>query len=303
MNFVLVASVLCAAAFAGAWVLGWSMSRAWRPADAARPAPAPAFAAGILPLACASVAVACFVAPALLLYEPRDTTEIPGILLTTAGALGLLALGRTGVRIARMLAATHRATRAWRRTAEALPGLDELPALAVDAPRALAAVAGFSRPVLYIDRRVLTACSMEELRAIAAHEVAHVRAHDNAKRVLLAATRGARHPLVELWRAAAEQDADRCAASDARRAVALASALIKVARAIPVSPHEHLAISTIHDGAGVEQRVRALLADRAPAPVRRQRSDALLGLAALSLTPLAWWPVHQALEIVLHALP
>jgi Zn-dependent protease with chaperone function len=187
--------------------------------------------------------------------------------------------------------------------AQPVPGIGQLRAFAVDAEGAAAAVAGFTRPVLFIDRRILSVCSPEEVRAIAAHEAAHVRSGDNLKRLLLAATHGVNHPLVSWWRDAAERDADRFAASDARRAVALASALVKVARETQGSRLDSLAVSPVYDGGTIERRVRVLLADVRPAPARRKWRAALLILTALSVTPVAWKPLHAALEVTFHVLP
>lgn len=305
MNYVLLLIVLCAAAFAAAWTLGLAAGRALRGFADRRRASSILFIAGILPLLSAAIAVTLVVAPAVLFYEPRDTRELPGSVLLAAAAVGFALLGRLGMRAVTMLAATRRIVTQWRAGADRLAAIDRLDTFAIDAPSPLVAIAGFRCPMLFIDRRIVTMCSDDEIQAIVAHELAHDRAGDNLKRLLLTATRGCRDAIVEQWRDAAERDADRTAAGgDPRRAVSLASALVKVARQTGAARLDALAISTMHDGGTIEGRVRALLSD---APARRPGGAtwrlSVVAATALAAAPLLWHPMHAALEVVLHILP
>jgi beta-lactamase regulating signal transducer with metallopeptidase domain len=302
MNFVLVVSVLCGFAFAVAWGLGLVFSTA--AGVALQRSARLAFAAGVLPLASAiGFAVLC-VAPALLVYEPRETREVPGIVLMVTAVFGLLLAVRTVIRVAGMMAATRRVTRQWAAGAEPMRLLAGVPTLVIDASNPIVAVGGVVSPVLYLDRRVLHACSTEELRAIADHELAHIEAGDNTKRLLLAATRGMNHRVVSAWRDASECEADQFAAVDEERGLALASALVKVARAGRLSHLQGLAVSGIQDGGAIDQRVRALLAGVSSRRPRRRPLLRLLPVIAVAIAaPLTWKPMHDMLEIVLHVLP
>src|SRR5205823_6090137 len=105
-------------------------------------------------------------------------------------------------------------------------------------------------------RGLLEALTPEELTAGASHEIAHHRGRDNLKRLamrgapdLLHWTPAAR-ALERRWAAAAEHRADATAAivrSPAAR-LALASALVKIARLMPVDPPVTDPISTLVGG-------------------------------------------------------
>ena len=301
MNFILLATSLCTFTFALAWLAGLILSRRLDSRAGVKSARA-AFAAGIAPFALAVMAVLFLVIPAVLIYEPIDTGETAGTILLAGGAAGLFLLMRTTVRLARMMLASHRLVLKWRQHAEPLTSITTMRALSVSARYPVVAVAGFARAALYIDRRVLQACSADEIEAIAAHELAHVHSRDNWKRLLLAATCGTRHRLFAAWRDAAETEADRSAGSDPRRGLALASALLKVATVAAPRRLDDVAVSGVQDGGCVEARVRALLS-ATPAPLQRHRRTRLLTPAILLLVPLAWKPVHIALELAVNYLP
>jgi hypothetical protein len=174
--------------------------------------------------------------PAFLIHEPRHEAEPAGPLLVL---LVLLALG----------ALSHgvwRGGRAWGATRALLARLspvDRYDARAgrcvdiVGVSQPLAAAVGVWRPRILAADRVRAALSEEEFRLIIAHEVAHISAHDNMKLLLQIVSPDplawlpAGIALTERWRAAVELEADaRAGGRDARRRVALASALLKVAR-------------------------------------------------------------------------
>ena len=301
MNFFLLAASLCTFSFAVAWLAGLLLSRRLHGRADGESARA-AFAAGIAPLALAVMAVLLLVIPAVMIYEPIDTRETAGTILLAGAAAGLFLLMRTTVRLARMILASHRLVLKWRQHAEPLSSITTMRALSVNARYPVVAVAGFARAALYIDRRVLQACSADEIEAIAAHELAHVHSRDNWKRLLLAATCGTQHRLFAAWRDAAEIDADRSAGSDPRRGLALASALLKVATVAAPPRLDDVAVSGVQDGGCVEARVRALLSVP-PAPLQGHRRTGFLAPAILLLVPLAWKPVHVALELVVNYLP
>lgn len=302
MTFLLLGATLGMFAFASGWAIGLLLSATWPRLVDCRSARM-AFAMGVAPLAFAIAAVVALVGPSFAIYEPRHTREVPGVLLLIGGGAGFALLTRTAVRLVRITLVSHRVIREWARHATPLTPIDRMPAMAIDAAHPVVLVAGVRHAALYIDRRVLATCSDEEIDAIVAHEWAHVRSADNTKRLLLAAVRGPQHPLVVSWRDAAELDADCFAASDEKRGLALASALVKVARAATSPRLDAIAASGIHDGGNVESRVHALLMGRPPQQ-RSNRTVALaIAVALIASVPLAWRPLHEAAELLVNYVP
>ena len=176
------------------------------------------------------------VLPAFLSNEPNRAAEPVGPLLVGLAVFALVAVG-DGIR------------RGWRAWAAAAALLREcgpadrrclmagLKIDIVDVPEPMVAVVGAWRPRVVAAKRVLAACSREEFRQVIGHEAAHIAAHDNLKLLLLLASPDALawmpagEALTGRWRAAAELEADALATGPDRcKRVALASALIKVAR-------------------------------------------------------------------------
>src|SRR5439155_5531797 len=115
----------------------------------------------------------------------------------------------------------------------------------------------------------------------AAHELAHDRGWDNLKRL---AMRGApdllhwthtAHLVERRWAAAAEHTADAAATIAGSRTarLALASALVKVARLMPAAPSLGEPISTLVDGGEIAARVERLI-DEGPVHAVRRRIPA-----------------------------
>jgi Peptidase family M48 len=146
-------------------------------------------------------------------------------------------------------------------------------------------------------------CSAEEFRAVLAHEAAHLAARDNLKLLLLVGAPDvlAWTPLgaglVERWRAAAEHEADqRATGTDRARRLALASALIKVARLLK-RPGAALGMPVAAED--VAGRVRGLLAP--PGCGARPAVAVTLALCSL-LTPLLAVPCYAALHELIEQL-
>ena len=154
--------------------------------------------------------------------------------------------------------------------------------------RPVIAIAGFLRPRLLISPVVREALSAEQLDAAVRHERAHAAARDNLKRLLLAFTPGL-VPGVNGFAAVERQWArltewaadDDSVAGDPDRALALAAALVRVARlgtvAVPLT-------SSMLDGDDLTHRVDRLL--HPVAPVRGTGSAALASMVALGITVL-----------------
>ena len=243
--------------------------------------------------------------PAFLIYEPAHELEEVGPCLLALVLLALVTAAAGAVRgwragaAGRMLLRRCGAPGRWS-TGDG-QGVDLF-----DIPEPIVAVIGAWRPRIIAAEHVLAACSPEEFDQIVAHEAAHVSARDNLKLLLFvvspdvlawlpcAATLTAR------WRAAAEFEADEHAAgSDPRQRVALAAALLKVARlamgtrsALPA-----LAMSVALDD--VDGRVRQLLC-----PSRNlARATAVKALVAASLlVPVLAVPLYGLVHLFIEAL-
>jgi hypothetical protein len=258
----------------------------------------------LLPGAGAALLVITVVLPAFLAYEPAQESEGAGPLLWALAAFSLIALGdgiRRGwcaLKSARKLMRSF-AVVAEHRTAEG--HCVEI----VDCHEPIVAVVGGWRPRIFAAERVLAICNEAEFQQVIAHEVAHLSARDNLKCLMLVACPdplawlpiGA--TLLRRWQTAAEFEADeRATGSDPYRRVALASALIKVAR-LAIGAHGARTVLSLAIAADdVPGRVRRLLA-----PARAGMRSALGGIAILALLmPLAALPLHARVHHFIEVL-
>lgn len=259
----------------------------------------------LLPATGSAVLVLTVVLPAFLLYEPRQAHDRPGPLLVLSALFALLVLG-DGIR--RGLSA-WRATRALLRSSEPLAThpADAAPVAVIPVKEPLVGVVGGLKQRIVAARSVAAACDHEEFRQVLAHEAAHMSARDNLKLLLLLTlpdalawlpTGGA---LTEQWRAATELEADeRASGADPRKRLALASALIKVARLSlasgrPARP-AHRSSAPL---SGLEQRVRRLLA---PSPALHRGFSGRRLLTCALLVPLLAVPLYAAVHRLIEAL-
>lgn len=311
MSALSLAIVLALASVA---LLSLPMTAVWR-RRASRPGATAAadaralFRRAVLPIAVPVFVSAGMLAPAFLMHEPQRDDEWVGLTLVALAAAGAVRLALVVVRALGSVRAARAIVAEWNRHATPLPREPwGLPASRIDVDFPVVAVAGFFRPRVFVDRRVLEACSPSELAAVAAHERAHVRSRDNLRRLLVAACAGPSSVVAAAWRAAAERAADERAADSPRTAVDLADALVQVARlgsapALPIA-----AVSTIHDGGSLEQRVHRLLTfssgehDREPATL-----SVALPTCALATVLMIWTPLpatlHAALELLVRHMP
>jgi Zn-dependent protease with chaperone function len=235
----------------------------------------------LLPAAGGFLVTMCLVLPAFLRFEPVYDGEQPGPVLLFLSAAGASVVLAGLVRMARAVILTRRLRRRWLASASTVPqflvrhsalregGDGRMPAHLIDVPYPVVAIIGILRPLLVVSRTVAGGCSVNEVQLIAAHERAHLYAHDNLKRLLIdgcpdvlrwTATGRA---IAAAWSAAAEDAADDAATSGDRHArIALASVLLRVARmAIGESPAPQFA-SALVGLTGVERRVRRLAESR-----------------------------------------
>jgi hypothetical protein len=272
---------------------------------------------GILRLipAGAGAVVGLIVIASFLNFEPRLDENI-GWMIPTLGGIGAMLIAVAVWRAVQSALATRRLTRDWLSSATPidLPGIS-VPASVIPSRFPVVAVVGIRRPRLVIARSVLRACTPEELAAVLAHEQGHIDRRDNLRRLLMYAAPDAlswlprSSQLASAWRAATEEAAD----DDAARAgtggrLALASALVKVARLAVGMPHQRaMPVSTLYCGDSIDARVRRLLepVDRAADAARERhplRTAALL-TGAIALTVLALHGVQALVELTVHTLP
>lgn len=242
--------------------------------------------------------------PAFLSFEPRREAEVPGPWLIALGMLGGACLAggvwRAGCAV--------RAARALLKRCRLDPqgAVHGLPLHVVEGAEPLVAVVGAWQPRVVAAESVRAACDGEEFHAVLAHEAAHLAAHDNLKLLLLIGAPDALAPtalaadLTDRWRAAAECEADqRATGADAGRRLALASALIKVARLVQSAPASHPVLGMPVAADEVPQRVRALLGPP-PRPLPPRVLAVLAGGALL--LPLLALPRYALLHELIEQL-
>jgi len=287
-------STLLSLAVAAAWRLG--LERLQASANEL-------LAVRLIPAGGAALLTLAVVLPAFLVSEPAQESEAGGPLLVALASIALLSVG---IGLGRAWRASW-AARAFLRACGPLTRQSYVTGRrveVVDVAEPVVAVVGGLRARIVASSCVISACSNEEFRQVVAHESAHLSTHDNLKLVLLLlspdalAWLPAGAALKIRWRAAAEREADENATGpDVHKRLALASALIKVARlqASTSPPITAFSIAVAVDG--VEGRVRGLLAPSLPA----RRSICLWGLAASALLGLVvgiplYGVIHQCIE-------
>ncbi len=244
-----------------------------------------------IPAAMGLFAVGALCVPSYLRFEPGDTDE----------EIGLACLIGAGLALAIWIGALVQGLRQVLRSRRCIRNFES-------GGRPLVALAGILRTRLLISPAVVDALPGEQLDAALCHERAHEAAHDNLKRFLLAFTPGLLPGINGLaaverqWARFTEWAADDDAvAGDADRALALASALVRVARlgsaSVPLA-------SSLLDGDDLSERVGRLLYPAVPEPARRSGSVLAAGaatagiaaLAGLALRPATLESAHELLE-------
>jgi len=271
------------------------------------------FAVRLLPSAASLFAVLVFFVPSYLAHEPRGSDETVGLPLLALSILAGLVLVSAALRGMRARNASRRLAQAWAEGAEPVDlAVACLPAYRITHPFPVVAVLGVRHPRLYVAGQVLSSLGDSELHAVLEHERAHLAARDNLRHWLLRVCpdvlawtpAGAR--LDRAWVAAAEEAADeRAARGGLGEALALAEALLRVARLAPPACSAPLPELALHNGDGLARRVRRLIAAPAPPPPSRSAA-ALLGflllLGALPFYPAALRVVHALTESLLALL-
>lgn len=231
------------------------------------------FVMRIGPPVIAIVAIAAFMIPSYLKYEPHSTNEFVSWKLGGLAALSAIGVGLAAWRGLRSWLATRSLLRNWLASSERieLKGI-RVPTFVLSHSFPIIAVVGAIRPRLFIATHVLETLTEEELAAAIAHEYGHLAAGDNFKRSVMRISRAALliipcgRSLDRAWSEASESAADEHAAQESSFvALNLASALVRIARMIPKGQRQVMpaAVSAFligsEDAPGVKVRVRRLV--------------------------------------------
>jgi Zn-dependent protease with chaperone function len=228
----------------------------------------------MLPLVISAAVTLAYTVPSFLLLEPNSTNEPFGPALPV---LGLCCLGLLGAGIFRGAVAqlkTSQALSSWLNGATVMESGAAVPVFRTGKNAPSLTVAGVCAPRVLISETAVAILTGQELRTALRHELAHVRRHDNLKKLLF---RFSVFPgmarLEYAWSEAAEMAADDEAVSSFPDALDLAAALIKLSRFAPVQPSAALTTAFLHPSTGsVSTRVERLFAWRVEAePAARHR--------------------------------
>jgi len=258
------------------------------------------FAIRMAPAALGVAAVFGLCVPSYLWFEPEVASEQIGALCLAASIAALLIGIRATLRAGHALEKSRAYLASCRAggSAEVVAGQT---ALVVSAPRTTA-LAGVFRPTVVLSRDVLETLSPEQLDAVMSHERSHAVTRDNLKRLALLLAPGvfSLARLEQAWRRYAEWAADDLAvAQNRRRSIALAEALVRVAR---MGSHNEAPLATSLLGEDLEARVERLLngeSPRRPLPWKACTAAAVVSTAIL-LRPSTFDLVHRALETLTH---
>lgn len=297
-------------------------ARRWSARERARAV----FALRILPAASALFCVVALLSPAYLTHEPYSTKEIVTIklaLISLVSVLGILLALWRGL-------SAWRATRAlvtdWMRVGEPIAVENvSIPVYRIRHSFPVIAIVGAIRPRLFIASHIFSTLNEEEIAAAMAHEVGHLTARDNLKRVLVRACSDvlaivpAGRSLDRAWTESAEGAADEYVArtQGAQSALNLAAALVKIARLAPVGAKPTMPAAAFligENASGLAWRVRHLTdlagiksnAEREPLLLRFGLWICLAGfLAVLALTVInsrVLLAMHSITELIVSAL-
>ena len=289
------------------------MAERMKPSSAARLL----FLLRISPMALTLFAVLAFCIPSYLWLEPEATGEQVGFLCFLTAALGAaiwaLSISRVVSAVNGTVRYLHHCERHGRKIT--LPG-EPSPALLLADKAPVLAVAGVVSPRLVISRTVMRGLSTDQREAAVRHERAHCTSRDNVKRFLILLSPDVLPFLRSFtrlehnWAKFTEWAADdQASAGDPRRALSLASALVRVAK-MGTRPHLSFLFSSFcSDDQELSERVERLLRPQPnpgkPALVLIPLLTSAGALIAAAVTLVLIWPgslalVHQALEELVH---
>jgi hypothetical protein len=270
----------------------------------------------LLPFGLALFAVLGICVPSYLWFEPDLIQESVGFVCLLMALLGLLVFGIAAGRGIRATVWSFLFSRRCRRSGREVRLEDKNPsAFVIEGSTPLLALAGIVRPRLIVSEGVVNALSEEELSVALLHERAHQSSRDNLKRLCIFLAPGIMplmngfRKLERSWVNFAEYAADEAAVDgDTQRSLALASALVQVARLGTISPLSPIAISFLEDASELSARVDRLLAQspslESPRHISWYKAGSVLILAGclvpIVLRPSTFQFVQSILERLIH---
>jgi Zn-dependent protease with chaperone function len=228
------------------------------------------FGLRIQPIIGTLVFITAFLLPAYFLFEPHATDEVVSVKLALLAVISVAGIATAFRRVFKTLRVTARMVSGWLENAEQLtfPGVS-IPVYKISHSFPVFAIVGILRPKMFIAGQVLESLEEREVRAAIAHEFGHLAARDNFKRILLRICRdlliiSCGESLDRAWAENVEAAADEHAAQNGGRqtALSLASALVKIARMVPVGTNPVLNSSAFlinGQTADITWRVKRLL--------------------------------------------
>jgi hypothetical protein len=201
--------------------------------------------------------------PIVCRQEPGSVAERASVAMCVLATFAASILIGAAMRGLRSIRATQRVTRSWTPGARTIDIAElSIPAFVIEAQFPVVAIVGIFHQRLFIARQVLEQCSTAELRAVVAHERAHLQHRDNLLRLLLRcfpdllSITPIAARLERAWTRASEERADDEVAREGL-GLELASALCKVARLARGSLQ--LPVMALYHGADVAHRANRLL--------------------------------------------
>ena len=182
------------------------------------------------PVTTAASATAVFVLPSFLRLEPHATDEGVGAFPVMLALFATTVLVAGSAKAFSSWRSSQRSTALWKRDSRAAHLHGTLRAYRAQ-QRGLLAVTGLHKQKLFVSEDIVDALAPEELQRAIAHEMIHVRRHDNLAKLLVTfcdvlGTADVRRA----WLHALELTADEGAVTTTAEALDLASALVKVSR-------------------------------------------------------------------------
>jgi beta-lactamase regulating signal transducer with metallopeptidase domain len=231
----------------------------------------------LLPAGLALLGAVGLCVPSYLWFEPEGIEEQVGLACMVMALLGFFvcvhALFRVCRNAFRSLIFTRRCVGS---------GGEMHAAVVIETSQPFVVLTGLIHPRVVISKSIVNALSEEELRMVLNHENAHRASRDNLKLLCFSIAPGFA-ALERAWLRYAEFAADEQAvAGDVRQSVALASALVRVARFGQVPHVSPLAISFLGDACDLTARVDRLLAPQSVALCRTGSSQSFGVLVILA---------------------
>jgi hypothetical protein len=217
------------------------------------------FGLRILPVVASTMITLGLVVPSFQLLEPRSIEEELGPLPLVLGLCALLLIACGIFRVVTAQTRTFRLIAQWMHGAN--PLTVEIDAATFRSGRDVPplTLVGVCKPRILVAESTISLLRHDELRIALKHEVGHLRARDNLKKLVF---RFSPFPgmaeLESAWSQAAELAADDAAVSNPRDAVNLAAALVKLSRLLPVEAAPACAVGLVTGS--IHARVERLLA-------------------------------------------